>query len=104
MRAQELREEMAEKERGEHFNTIQPVIQMKQEWRVKEKTSVCALTASDDDIDLLDNDESLLIKDGFHHRLHVHEHGVHATDRVQGCRVVGCSDVSRPQGGQVREA
>jgi hypothetical protein len=69
MRAQGLREEVAEKERGEHFNTIQPVIRMKQEWRVKERTSVRALTAPDDDIDLLDDDESLLIKDRFHHRL-----------------------------------
>jgi hypothetical protein len=31
---------------------------------VKEKTSVPAITASDDDIDLLDDDESPLIKDG----------------------------------------
>jgi hypothetical protein len=37
---------------------------MKQEWRVKEKTSTLALTASDDDMDLLDDDESPLIKDG----------------------------------------
>jgi hypothetical protein len=36
---------------------------MKQEWRVKEKTSVPALTVSSDDMDLLDNDETLLIKD-----------------------------------------
>jgi hypothetical protein len=35
---------------------------MKQEWRVKEKTN--ALTTSDDDMDLLDDDESLFIKDG----------------------------------------
>jgi hypothetical protein len=32
---QKLREEAAEKERDEHFNTIQSVIPMKQEWRVK---------------------------------------------------------------------
>jgi hypothetical protein len=31
---------------------------------VKEKTSTPALTASDDDMDLLEGDESLLIKDG----------------------------------------
>jgi hypothetical protein len=37
---------------------------MKQEWRVKEKTSVPALTAFDDDMDLLDDDEFSLIKDG----------------------------------------
>jgi hypothetical protein len=36
----------------------------KQEWRVKEKARTLALTAFDDDMDLLDNDESLLIKDG----------------------------------------
>jgi hypothetical protein len=36
---------------------------MKQEWRVKEKTSVLALTSSDDDMDLLDGYESPLIKD-----------------------------------------
>jgi hypothetical protein len=37
MRAHKMREEAAEKERDEHFNTIWPVIPMKQEWRVKEK-------------------------------------------------------------------
>jgi hypothetical protein len=31
---------------------------------VKEKTSVPALTASDEDMDLLDDDESPLVKDG----------------------------------------
>jgi hypothetical protein len=36
----------------------------KQEWRVKEKVSTPTLTASDDNMDLLDDDESLLIKDG----------------------------------------
>jgi hypothetical protein len=36
----------------------------KQEWRVKEKVSNPVLTASDDDMDLLDDDESALIKDG----------------------------------------
>jgi hypothetical protein len=64
MRAQKLREEAAEKERDEHFNTIRPVVSVKQEWRVKEKTSTPALTASDDDTDLLDDDESPLIKGG----------------------------------------
>jgi hypothetical protein len=57
-------EEAAEKERDEHFNTVRPMILMKQEWRVKEKTSVPALTAFDDDMDLLDDDEFPLIKDG----------------------------------------
>jgi hypothetical protein len=36
----------------------------KQEWMVKEKTSTPTLTASDDDMDLLDDDESPVIKDG----------------------------------------
>jgi hypothetical protein len=64
MRAHKLREEAAEKERDEHFNTIRPVIPTKQEWRVKEKTDVPTPTASDDDMDLLDDDESSMIKDG----------------------------------------
>jgi hypothetical protein len=64
MRAQKLREKAAVKERDEHFNTIRPVISTKQEWRVKEKTDIPAPTASDDDMDLLDDDESPLIKDG----------------------------------------
>jgi hypothetical protein len=37
---------------------------MKQEWRAKEKASSPALTTSNDDMDLLDDDESPLIKDG----------------------------------------
>jgi hypothetical protein len=40
------------------------MIPTKQEWRVKEKSSVPALTDFDDDRDLLDDDESPLIKDG----------------------------------------
>jgi hypothetical protein len=64
MRAQKLLEEAAEKERDDHFNTIRPMIPMKQEWRVKEKTSMVTLTTSDDGMDLLDDDESPLIKDG----------------------------------------
>jgi hypothetical protein len=64
MRVQKLREEVVEKERNEHFNTIRPMLPTKQEWRVKEKVSNPALTASDDDMDLLDDDESALIKDG----------------------------------------
>jgi hypothetical protein len=40
------------------------MIPMKQEWRVKEKTSKPALIAADDDMELLDDDESPLIKDG----------------------------------------
>jgi hypothetical protein len=64
MRAQKMREEAVEKERDKHFNTIQSMFPTKQEWRVKEKASTPALTASDDDMDLLDDDESPLIKDG----------------------------------------
>jgi hypothetical protein len=63
MRVQKLREEVDKKERDDYFNTIQPMIPTKQEWRVKEKTSTPALTTSDDDMDLLDDDESPLIKD-----------------------------------------
>jgi hypothetical protein len=64
LRAQKLREEEAKKERDKHFNAIRSVISMKQEWRMKEKTDTPALTASDDDMDLLDDVESPLIKDG----------------------------------------
>jgi hypothetical protein len=63
MRVQKLREEATE-ERDEHFNTIWQVISMKQECRVKEKTSVPAVTAFNNDMELLDDDESPLIKDG----------------------------------------
>jgi hypothetical protein len=63
MRVQKLRGEAVVKERDEHFNTIRPVILTKQEWRVNEKTITPASMASDDDMDLLDDDESLLIKD-----------------------------------------
>jgi hypothetical protein len=62
LRTQKLREEATDKERDEHVNNIRPVIPMKQEWRVKEKTSTPVLMASDNDMDLLD-DDSLLIKD-----------------------------------------
>jgi hypothetical protein len=64
MRAQKLREEAAMKERDEHCNTIRPMFPTKHECRVMEMTSALALTASDDDMDLLDDDESPLIKDG----------------------------------------
>jgi hypothetical protein len=57
-------EEAAEKERDEYFNTIRPVILMKQEWRVKKKVDAPAPTTSDDDMNLLDNDKAPLIKDG----------------------------------------
>jgi hypothetical protein len=64
MWVQKMREEVTEKERDEHFNTIRPVIPMKQEWRVMEKVDAPAPTTSSDDMDLLDNDEAPLIKDG----------------------------------------
>jgi hypothetical protein len=64
MRAQNMREEVAEKERDEHFNDIWPVISKMQEWRVKEKANTSAPMTFDDDIDLLDDDEAPLIKDG----------------------------------------
>jgi hypothetical protein len=59
-----MRGEAAEKERDEYFNIIRPVIPTKQEWRVKEKVDTPASMTSDDDMDLLDDDEALLIKDG----------------------------------------
>jgi hypothetical protein len=37
---------------------------MKQEWRVKEKANTPTPMTSDDDMDLLDDDEAPLIKDG----------------------------------------
>jgi hypothetical protein len=64
MRVQKLREDVTEKERDEHFNTIQPMFSMKQEWRVKEKANTPAPTTSNDDMELLDDDESPAIKDG----------------------------------------
>jgi hypothetical protein len=63
MRAQKMREEVAEKERDKHFNDIWQVIPMKQEWRVKEKANTPALMTSDNDMDLLDEEEAPLIKD-----------------------------------------
>jgi hypothetical protein len=64
MRVHKLKEEVTEKERDEHFNAIRHLILTKQEWRVKEKTCISTLTSSNDDMDLLDNDEFPLIKDG----------------------------------------
>jgi hypothetical protein len=58
-----LREEAAEKERDEHFNTIWPMFPTDQEWRVKEKANIPAPTIFDDNMDLLDDNESPLIKD-----------------------------------------
>jgi hypothetical protein len=64
MRVQKMMEEAPDKERDEHFNDIRQVIPTKQEWRVTEKASTPAPTTSDDDMDLLDDDEAPLIKDG----------------------------------------
>jgi hypothetical protein len=65
MSAQKMREEVTEKERDGHFKDIRPVIPMIQEWRMKEKVDTPAPKTSDDDMDLLDNDEAPLIKDGY---------------------------------------
>jgi hypothetical protein len=66
MRAQKLKEDVAKKERDEHFNTIWLMLLTKQEWRVrvkeKEKADIPTPTTSDDNMDMLDDDESLLIK------------------------------------------
>jgi hypothetical protein len=40
------------------------MIPTKQEWRVKEKVDTPTTTTSNDDMDLLDDDEAPLIKDG----------------------------------------
>jgi hypothetical protein len=58
-----MREEVVGKERDEYFNIIRPVIPMKQEWMVKEKVNTPTPTTSNNDIDLLDDDKTLLIKD-----------------------------------------
>jgi hypothetical protein len=63
MRVQKIKEEATERERDEHFNDIRPVIPTKQEWRVKKKGNIPAPTTSDDNMDLLDDDEASLIKD-----------------------------------------
>jgi hypothetical protein len=63
MRVQKMRE------RDEHFNDIRPVIPMKHGWRVKEKANTPAPMISDDNMDLLDNEEAPLIEDGSCHRL-----------------------------------
>jgi hypothetical protein len=63
MRAQKMRKEATEKERDKHFNTIRPVIPMKQEWRVKEKSNAPTPMTSDDNMDLLDDNKALLATD-----------------------------------------
>jgi hypothetical protein len=64
MRAHKMREEVTKKERDEYFNIIRKLIPMKQEWRVKGKVDTPAPTTFDNSMDLLDNDETPLIKDG----------------------------------------
>jgi hypothetical protein len=59
-----MREEAAGRERDEYFNIIRSVIPTKQEWRVKEGVDAPAPKTSDNDMDLLDDDEAPLIKDG----------------------------------------
>jgi hypothetical protein len=54
-----MREEATEMERDEHFNTIRSVIPMKQEWRVKEKVNAPTPTTSNDDMDMLDDNEAV---------------------------------------------
>jgi hypothetical protein len=58
-----MREELTEKKRDEHFNDIRSVIPTKQEWSVKKMASTPAPMTSDDDMDLLDDDEAPLFKD-----------------------------------------
>jgi hypothetical protein len=64
LRVQKLKEETSEKERDEYFNTIGPMFPAKQKWWVKKKADTPAPMTSDDDMDLLDDDETPLIKDG----------------------------------------
>jgi hypothetical protein len=64
VRAQKLTLDVAEKQRVAHFNTIWHIFLKKQEWRVKDKANIPAPTTSNDDMDLLDDDESPLIKNG----------------------------------------
>jgi hypothetical protein len=65
LRAHKLKEDAAEKERDEHFNTIQPIFPINQEWRVNQNADIPAPTTSDNDMDFLDDDESPLINDGY---------------------------------------
>jgi hypothetical protein len=64
MRAQKLKEDATKKERDMHFKTIRPLFPTKQEWRVEEKADIPRPMTSNNDMDLLDDDESPLIKDG----------------------------------------
>jgi hypothetical protein len=96
-----MREEVVEKERDEYFNIIRPVIPMKQEWRVKEKVDTPAPTTSDDGMDMLDDDEALLIKDGSPPPTDMDINMVFTPPaEFRGIE----EEVSRSQGGRVREA
>jgi hypothetical protein len=66
---------------------------MKQEWRVKEKASTPALTAFDNDMDVLDDDECPLIKDGSSPLTSM---DINMVSRCPQCRGGGHSDVSWP--------
>jgi hypothetical protein len=59
-----MREEVAKKERDQYFNNIRPVIPTKQEWRVKEMANSHTPMTFNDDMDLLNDNEAPLIKDG----------------------------------------
>jgi hypothetical protein len=59
-----MTEEVVEKERDGHFNTIHPMFPTKKECRVTEKANIPTLMISNDDMDLLDSVEFPLIKDG----------------------------------------
>jgi hypothetical protein len=63
MTVQKMREE-AIVERNEYFNIIWPGILTNQEWKVREKVNTPTPTTSNDDMDLLDDNEALMIKDG----------------------------------------
>jgi hypothetical protein len=60
------------------------MILTEQEWRLKEKTSMSTLIDSNDNMDLLDDDESPLIKEVFTADRYGFQHGFHAATRVQG--------------------
>jgi hypothetical protein len=99
-----MREEAAEKERDKYFNIIRPVISMKHEWRVKENVDTPTPTTSDDDMDLLDDDEAPLIKDESPPPTGM---GINMVFTLLG-EFRGMEEevahVSRSQGGRVREA
>jgi hypothetical protein len=99
-----MREEAVEKERDKHLNTIRPVIPTKPEWRVKEKLDAPAPKTFDNDMDLLDDDEAPLIKDGCPTPTGMDINmcsRYRPSSRVMRTRLLRCVS---PQGGHVREA